>query len=127
VRRLHDAKTLVVVRQTEIVAVLVLGADADPCRLCDRVDALPQRLRGEGIALAMGVSTVATGVEDLPRAYQEAHVAPAGVGRHGGVEALARLTPPSTTSHRTPTTPPGASSIRSCAPSSTRMVGAAGS
>ena len=58
---LHDAKTLVVVRQTEIVAMLVLGADADPCRLCDRVDALQGRLRWEGIALAMGVSTVAAG------------------------------------------------------------------
>ena len=58
---LHDAKTLVVVRHTEIVAILVLGADADPCRLCDRVDALQRRLRSEGIALAMGVSTVASG------------------------------------------------------------------
>jgi hypothetical protein len=90
---LHDAKTLVVVRQTEIVAILVLGADADPCRLCDRVDALQRRLRSEGIALAMGVSTVATGAGDLPRAYQEAHVALAGVGDDGGVAALARLTP----------------------------------
>jgi hypothetical protein len=90
---LHDAKTLVVVRQAEIVAVLVLGTDADPCRLCDRVDALQCRLRGEGIALAMGVSTVATGVGCLPRAYQEAHVALAGVGDDGGVAALARLTP----------------------------------
>jgi hypothetical protein len=90
---LHDAKTLVVVRQTEIVAVLVLGADADPCRLCDRVDALQRRLHGEGVALAMGVSTVAAGVGDLPRAYQEAHVALTGVGDEGGVEALARLTP----------------------------------
>jgi DNA-binding PucR family transcriptional regulator len=90
---LHDAKTLVVVRQTEIVAVLVLGPDADPCRLCDRVDALQRRLRSEGVALAMGVSTVATGVGELPRAYQEAHVALTGVGDEGGVEALARLTP----------------------------------
>jgi sugar diacid utilization regulator len=90
---LHDAKTLVVVRQTEIVAVLVLGADADPCRLCDRVDALQRRLCSEGISLAMGVSTVAAGVEDLPRAYQEAHVALGGVGEEGGVQALARLTP----------------------------------
>jgi sugar diacid utilization regulator len=90
---LHDAKTLVVVRQTEIVAILVLGADADPCRLCDRVDVLQSRLRSEGVALAMGVSTVATGVGGLPRAYQEAHVALSGVGAHGGVEALARLTP----------------------------------
>jgi sugar diacid utilization regulator len=90
---LHDAKTLVVVRQTEIVAVLVLGADADACRLCDRVDLLQSRLRSEGVALAMGVSTVATGVGDLPRAYEEAHVALSGVGADGGVEALARLTP----------------------------------
>jgi DNA-binding PucR family transcriptional regulator len=89
---LHDAKTLVVVRQTEIVAVLVLGADADACRLCDRVDALHGRLRSEGIALAMGVSTVADGVGELPRAYQEAHVALSGVGAEGGVEALPRLT-----------------------------------
>jgi sugar diacid utilization regulator len=90
---LHDAKTLVVVRQTEIVAILVLGAATDPCRLCDRVDVLQRRLRSEGVALAMGVSTVAGGVGDLPRAYQEAHVALAGVGDEGGVEALARLTP----------------------------------
>jgi sugar diacid utilization regulator len=90
---LHDAKTLVVVRQAEIVAILVLGADADPCRLCDRVDALQRRLRSEGVALAMGVSTVAAGVAELPRAYQEAHVALSGVADEGGVEALARLTP----------------------------------
>jgi sugar diacid utilization regulator len=88
---LHDAKTLVVVRQTEIVAVLVLGADADACRLCDRVDALQGRLRSEGIALAMGVSTVASGVGEVPRAYDEAQVALSGVGAHGGVEALPRL------------------------------------
>jgi sugar diacid utilization regulator len=88
---LHDAKTLVVVRQTEIAAVLVLGADVDACRLCDRVDALQDRLRSEGIALAMGVSTVAEGVGELPRAYQEAHVALSGVGAEGGVEALPRL------------------------------------
>jgi sugar diacid utilization regulator len=90
---LHDAKTLVVVRQTEIVAILVLGADADPCRLCDRVDALQARLCREGIALAMGVSTVAAGVGELPRAYDEAHVALASVGDRGGVAALARLSP----------------------------------
>ena len=57
------------------------------------VDALQRRLRSEGIALAMGVSTVAAGVAELPRAYQEAHVALPGVGADGGVAALARLTP----------------------------------
>jgi sugar diacid utilization regulator len=90
---LHDAKTLVVVRQTEIVAVLVLGADADPGRMCDRVDALQERLRREGVVLAMGVSAIAKGVGDLPRAYQEAHVALAGVAQDGGVAALARMSP----------------------------------
>ena len=38
-------------------------------------------------------STVAAGVDELPRAYQEAHVALSGVGVDGGVEALARLAP----------------------------------
>jgi hypothetical protein len=90
---LHDARTLVVVRQTEIVAVLVVGADADPCRLCDRIDALQARLRREGIALAMGVSTVAAGIGELPRAYHEAQTALATVGDGGGVAALARLSP----------------------------------
>jgi sugar diacid utilization regulator len=90
---LHDTKTLVVVRQAEIVAVLVLGADADACRMCDRVDALQARLCHEGVDLAMGVSTVAAGVGDLPRAYGEAHVALAGIGDGGGVASLARLSP----------------------------------
>jgi DNA-binding PucR family transcriptional regulator len=39
------------------------------------------------------VSTAAAGVCDLPRAYEEAHAALAGVGDGGGVAALARLSP----------------------------------
>jgi hypothetical protein len=90
---LQAMKTLVVVRQGEIVAVLALGADATPGDLCDRVDALQARLCHECISLAMGVSTVAAGVAELPRAYREAHAALEGVGEGGGVAALARLSP----------------------------------
>jgi PucR-like helix-turn-helix protein/diguanylate cyclase with GGDEF domain len=90
---LQDIRTLVVARQTEIVAVLALGADGAPAALCDRIDALCARLCHEGVALAMGVSTVAAGVAELPRAYQEAHAALDGVAERGGVAALARLSP----------------------------------
>ena len=90
---LHGAKTLVVVRQAEIVAILVLGPGADPVRLCDRVDVLQSRLRAEGIVLAMGVSTVAAGTADMPRAYQEARTPCRRRPEDGGVAALARLTP----------------------------------
>jgi sugar diacid utilization regulator len=90
---LHEMKTLVVVRQGEIVAVLALGADGAPAELCDRIDALQARLCHEGVALAMGVSTVAAGVAELPRAYREAHAALEGVEERGGVAALARLSP----------------------------------
>jgi sugar diacid utilization regulator len=88
---LHEMRTLVVMRQAEIVAVLTLGIDGNAADLCDRLDALQARLCHEGIALAMGVSTVAAGVAELPRAYREAHAALEGVGGTGGVSALARL------------------------------------
>jgi hypothetical protein len=90
---LQEMKTLVVVRQAEIVAVLALVADGALAELCDRIDALQVRLCHEGIALAMGVSTVAAGVAELPRAYREAAAALEGVGERGGVAALARLSP----------------------------------
>jgi hypothetical protein len=90
---LQEMKTLVVVRQAEIVAILALAADGDPAELCDRIDALQARLCHEGIELAMGVSTVGAGVAELPRAYGEAHAALESVGDAGGVAALARMTP----------------------------------
>jgi hypothetical protein len=89
---LHDMKTLVVARQTEIVAVLTLRVHGDAVALCDRIEAVQERLCHEGVALAMGVSTVADGVGQLPRAYEEAHAALASVGDDGGVAALPRLT-----------------------------------
>jgi hypothetical protein len=76
---LNEMKTLVVVRQAEIVAVLALGADRAPAELCDRIDALQTRLCHEGIALAIGASTVAAGVAELPRAYREARAALDGI------------------------------------------------
>jgi hypothetical protein len=84
--------TLVVVRQGEIVAVPVLGAGGDPAELCTRVDAVQQRLSAVGTPLAMGVSTVAAGVGELPRAYLEARAARDCLAGEGLV-AIPRLTP----------------------------------
>src|SRR6185312_5630978 len=69
---IHDAGSLVVVRQSEIVAVCAIGPDGDPAAHCERLEALQRRLALEGILLAVGVSTVAVGVAELPRAYREA-------------------------------------------------------
>jgi sugar diacid utilization regulator len=84
--------TLVVVRQGEIVAVPVLGAGGDPAELCTRVDAVQQRLSAVGTPLAVGVSTVAAGVRELPRAYLEARAARDCLAGEGLV-AIPRLTP----------------------------------
>jgi hypothetical protein len=87
---LGDTRTLVVVRQGEIVAVPALGAGCDPARVCERVDAVHARLRDEGLPLVIGVSTPAAGVRELPRAYAEAHAA---LGWGEGVIALPRMSP----------------------------------
>jgi sugar diacid utilization regulator len=85
--------TLVVVRQGEIVAVPVLGAGRDPAELCTRVDAVQQRLNALGTPLAVGVSTVAAGVDELPRAYLEARAARDCLAGEPGLVAIPRLTP----------------------------------
>jgi hypothetical protein len=90
---LRQAKTLVVVRQAEIVAVPALGPGADPLELCACLEAVHDGLRREGLALAMGIGTVASGVAELPRAYREARAALQCVGDDGGVAALPRLSP----------------------------------
>jgi sugar diacid utilization regulator len=87
---MHEPSTLVVVRQAEIVALPVLGPDGDPAKLCERLEDLQHRLRMEGMPLAMGISTVASGVAELPRRYQEARSALECV-TDGGVSALPRL------------------------------------
>jgi sugar diacid utilization regulator len=90
---LREATTLVVVRQAEIVAVPALGPGEEPAQLCSRIERLHDRLRREGLPLALGVSTVAANVAELPRAYLEARAALECVADEGGVAALPRLSP----------------------------------
>jgi PucR C-terminal helix-turn-helix domain/GGDEF-like domain len=89
---LNDS-TLVVVRQGEIVAVPVLRPGADPTSVCERIESLQERLSAEGTPLAVGVSTIAEGVAELPRAYQEARAAREFLGGRPGVVAIPRLSP----------------------------------
>jgi GGDEF-like domain len=83
----------VVVRQAEIVAVPALCHGMDPAELCGHLEAALDRLRREGTPLAMGISTVARGVAELPRACLEARTALESVADGGGVVALPRLSP----------------------------------
>jgi sugar diacid utilization regulator len=83
-----EKKTLVVARQSEILAVPTLGERLDAAAVCERLRAVQDHLRQEGIVLAIGVGTVADGVAELPRAYTEARAALAGVTVGGGVVAL---------------------------------------
>jgi hypothetical protein len=85
--------TLVVVRQGEIVAVPVVRAGADPAKVCERIEELQERLSAEGTPLAVGVSTIAAGVAELPRAYQEARAARECLAGRTGVVAIPRLAP----------------------------------
>jgi sugar diacid utilization regulator len=89
---LQEATSLVVIRQSEIVAVMALGRDHDPDEVIVRVVAAQKRLGASGTPVAIGVSTIAAGVGDLPQAYQEASVAVRFVATDG-VAALSRLSP----------------------------------
>jgi hypothetical protein len=89
----QQARILVVVRQAEIVAVPALCHGMDAAELCDHLEAAHDRLRREGTPLAMGISTVAGGVAELPRACLEARTALGSVADGGGVVALPRLSP----------------------------------
>jgi DNA-binding PucR family transcriptional regulator len=81
----------VVVRQAEIVAVPALRARTGPDELCDRFQAVQEQLQAEGMALAMGIGTVAADVTELPRAYREARTALEALAGEAGVSALPRL------------------------------------
>jgi sugar diacid utilization regulator len=83
-----ETKTLVVARQSEIVAVPALTDRIDANTVCERLRGLYEHLRHEGIVLAIGVGTLADGVGELPRSYAEARTALAGVAADGGVVAL---------------------------------------
>jgi hypothetical protein len=89
----RQEKILVVVRQAEIVAVPALCHGVDPAELCDHLEAARDRLQREGTTLAMGISTVANGVAELPRACLEARTALGSVSDGGGLVALPRLSP----------------------------------
>ncbi len=90
---LHEPSALVVVRHGEIVTLLRLGTDGDADHACARLDQAHDVARREGIPLAIGVSTIAAGVGELPQAYQEAGSAVRFVAKDGGVAALTRLSP----------------------------------
>jgi hypothetical protein len=85
------ARTLVVVRETEIVAVAVLYPGIDPADVCDKLEAARKALSQQGMPLAIGVSTLASGIGDLPRAYAEARASAELVCDGGGMAALPRL------------------------------------
>ncbi|MXM65271.1 transcriptional regulator [Streptomyces sp. HUCO-GS316] len=87
------SRTLVVVRHGEVVAVPVVRAGMDEEDVCAHFDAVQRRLAKEGTLLCVGVSTVARGASELPRAYQEARAALELVPDEGGVAALPRLSP----------------------------------
>src|SRR5689334_18099432 len=66
---------------------------ADAADVCARLQETQRRLRISGVPLAVGVGTVAAGIAELPRSYQEASAALADVGMDGGVVALPELSP----------------------------------
>ena len=90
---LGATRTLVVERQGEIAAVAALAPGCGTRKVCDRVEALHARLREEGLPLALGVSTTAHGVAELPRAFAEARAALECVDGDGGVAALPLMSP----------------------------------
>jgi PucR C-terminal helix-turn-helix domain/GGDEF-like domain len=82
---------LAVVRQDEIIGITPLppgGASAAVARLRRTCADLARR----GLRLAVGVSTVHTGLLDVPEAYAEAQIARDGLGGSPGVLALPMLT-----------------------------------
>ncbi|MFI7616055.1 PucR family transcriptional regulator [Nonomuraea terrae] len=89
----NGTRTLSVVRQSEIVAIPVLGPGTAPEELCDRLQGVLDSLAAEGVRLAMGISTVSFGTAQIPQAYQEARAVLDFVPEEGGVAALPRITP----------------------------------
>lgn len=91
--RLQEPPPLVVIGEAEIVMILGVGADRDPGAVCARLERAHAPLCREGTPLAIGVSTIADGVAEFPRAYREAVSAVRFVSKEGGVAALTQLTP----------------------------------
>ncbi|MGW4368972.1 PucR family transcriptional regulator [Nocardia takedensis] len=89
----NGLRTLAVVRDGEILAIPVLGRGGGSDELCERLRAMRERLRAEGIALAVGVSPAISEVAALPRAHQQAGAALELLPEDGGVLALPQLSP----------------------------------
>jgi PucR-like helix-turn-helix protein/diguanylate cyclase with GGDEF domain len=90
---LGATRTLVIARHGEIAAVAALAAGCGAHKVCERVEALHARLHDQGLPLALGVSTPARGVRELPRAFAEARTALECVDGDGGVAALPLMSP----------------------------------
>ncbi|MFJ4368052.1 PucR family transcriptional regulator [Streptomyces chartreusis] len=86
-------RTLVVARHGEVVTVPVVRAGMNAEDICAHFAAVQRRLARAGTRLSMGISTVAQGAAELPRAYAEARAALDLVPSGGGVAALPRLSP----------------------------------
>ena len=80
---------LAVVRHDEVV--VVTSVDRPVEALIEGVETAQAQLAGEGIALAIGVSTLQDGLERMPDAYGEAMCALERVRTEGGVLALPAL------------------------------------
>jgi sugar diacid utilization regulator len=89
----NSLKTLVVVRQAEIVAVPAVAPGCDAETVCAHLESVQRALTRDGMLLAVGISTPARGVSELPRAYAEARGALECVAEGGGLAALPRLSP----------------------------------
>jgi PucR C-terminal helix-turn-helix domain/GGDEF-like domain len=87
----HGCRPLVVARHGQVIAVPALPGDVDAAVLDERFEAVHDALRREGLAVGIGISTVADGVAELPRAYREARGALEALGGAGGVAPLGRL------------------------------------
>ena len=78
-----------VVRHEEVVVVSTVDRPVEA--LIEALETTQEQLAGEGIALAIGVSTLQTGLERMPEAYGEAVSALERVRASGGVVALPAL------------------------------------
>lgn len=87
----EPAEPLFTVRSQEIVVVKAMRNDAGT--YVEALRGVHERLRRDGIPLAVGVSAVHDGLPAVPRAYQEAWLARKRCAEEGGVVALATMNP----------------------------------
>jgi sugar diacid utilization regulator len=84
-------RALAVARHDEIIVVRAVG-EGEARSLTQPVKRVAQRLADQGLALAIGISTVQERPAGLPGAYHEARMAMERLGAHGGVFSLSDLT-----------------------------------